>query len=456
MATKTVNDVPVEAKRVAFAVVAGLTAPILDTTIVTIAFDELTRTFDAGVGTVQWTGTAYLLALAVAVPLAGWVATRFGSRRAWQAGLMLFLLGSILCASAWNLHALIAFRVVQGLGAGLLFPLMTSILVAASGGRALGRLVAMVSLPTALGPILGPVVGGVILHWLNWHWMFLVNIPVCLVALVMSWRIPDDRRPDAPRLDWIGLLLMAPGLAGLLLGLSNASAGIARADVLVPFAVGVVLLGVFAWRSGRGASLVDVGILRLRNVAASSAGLFFFSLASFGAMLALPLYFQQVRGESVLGAALILIPQGVGALASRMLAGRLTDSMGARWVAVAGFAVVAVATVPFACADETTGFVWLGVWLLVRGLGLGMLLSPVMASAFVGLAGEKRHDASIVSRAFQQVGGSVGTAVAAVVITAGVTATAGFRDAFWWMTALAVVGGLAALWLPGVEKSSAL
>ncbi|MGO3325754.1 DHA2 family efflux MFS transporter permease subunit [Gordonia sp. (in: high G+C Gram-positive bacteria)] len=455
MTTTVKDEVPAEAKRVAVAVIAGLIAPILDTTIVTIAFDELTRDLDAGVDTVQWTSTAYLLALAVAVPLAGWAATRYGSRRAWQTGVVAFLLGSLLCAAAWNVQALIAFRVIQGFGAGLLFPLMTSILVAAGGGRALGRLVAMVSLPTALGPILGPVIGGLILHWLDWHWLFLVNVPVCVVALAFSRRIPDDRRADAPRLDWIGLLLMAPGVAALLLGLSNAHTGIVHNAVLVPAAIGVALLAVFAVRSmrARGATLLDVGVLAVRNVAASSIGLFFFGLATFGAMLALPLYFQQVRGETVLGAALILIPQGVGALASRSIAGRFTDSIGARSVAVAGFAVVAVATVPFALADDATSLIWLGGALFVRGLGLGMLLSPVMASAFVGLSNDYRHDASMATRTFQQLGGSVGTAMVAVVITAGATVSAGFRDAFWWTAALTVVGGVLAVLLPGRSSS---
>ncbi len=124
--------------------------------------------------------------------------------------LVLFLAGSVMCAASWNIDSLIAFRVIQGFGAGLIMPLMTSILVAASGGVALGRLVAMVSLPTALGPILGPVVGGIILNWLDWRWLFLVNVPLCIAALILARRIPADRSSAAP-LDILGLLLLAPG-----------------------------------------------------------------------------------------------------------------------------------------------------------------------------------------------------------------------------------------------------
>ncbi len=454
MSTQTLDAIPAEAKRVAVAVIAGLIAPILDTTIVTIGFDRLAAAMSASVDTIGWTNTGYLLALAVAVPLAGWSAMRFGSRTVWRTGLAVFLLGSVLCAAAWNIHALIVFRVLQGLGAGLLFPLMTSVLVAASGGLALGRLVAMVSVPTALGPILGPVVGGVILNWLDWRWLFLVNVPVCLVALALSNRIPDDRSNDRTPLDWVGLLLLAPGLVGVLLGLSNVHAGVVRADVLIPAAIGVVLLGGFVIRglTSHRPMLVDVRVLGRGPVASSSVALFFFGVASFGAMLALPLYLQQIRGDTVLAAAFVLVPQGVGALASRTIGGRLTDAIGARWVAVGGFTVVAIATIPFALAQVDTPMWWLMTALFVRGLGLGVLLSPIMSASFVGLPPDMKHDASMITRTFQQIGGSVGTAIVAVVLTAGAAGVAGFRDAFWWTVVLTAVGALLALRMPGNNR----
>ncbi|QUD81382.1 multidrug efflux MFS transporter [Gordonia polyisoprenivorans] len=443
------QGVPREVRRVAIAVIVGLVAPILDTTIVTIALDALSRDLHATVSTVQWVSTGYLLALAVAVPLAGWAATRFGSRAAWTAGLVLFFAGSVMCAASWNIDSLIAFRVIQGFGAGLIMPLMTSILVAASGGVALGRLVAMVSLPTALGPILGPVVGGIILNWLDWRWLFLVNVPLCIAALILARRIPADRSSAAP-LDILGLLLLAPGLAALLLGLSNAHNGIGQMDVIVPVAAGVVLTAAFTWHALRrsGVALVNVGELRRRSVSVSSLGLCFFGISSFGAMFLMPLYFQQIRGDSVLQAALVLIPQGVGALATRSLAGRFTDTIGARWVAVTGFAVVAAATVPFALAGDHTNTIWLMVVLLVRGFGLGTLLSPLMSAGFIGLPGSARHDVSMLNRTFQQVGGSFGTALLAVVLTAGMGSGTGFHDAFWWAAGLAAVGAAVSLLLP--------
>lgn len=442
-------------RRVAWSVIVGLIAPILDTTIVTIALETLGRDLDVPVSTIQWVSTGYLLALAVAVPLAGWAATRFGSRAAWISGLLIFLVGSVLCAAAWNAPSLIGFRIVQGLGAGLIMPLMTSILVTASRGVALGQVIALVSMPTALGPILGPVLGGVILNWLDWRWLFLINVPIVAVALYLARRIPGDRSAadsddHHARLDVVGLLLLAPGLALVLLGLSNAHVGLVRASVLVPILLGATALGTFVVRgvASPRAGIVDIRILAHRAVAASAAGLFAFGIASFGAMFLLPLFFQQVYGDSVLRAALCLIPQGVGAFVTRGLAGRLTDRFGGRWVAASGFVLVAAATVPFAVADAGTSPFWLMVALLFRGFGLGLLLSPIMAAGFIGVPDSARQDTSMLTRITQQLGGSFGTAILAVVVVSAASVGAGFAAAFWWSAVLAVFGAALALMLP--------
>ncbi len=443
-------DIDPALRRVAWAVIAGLAAPILDTTIVTIALARLGTDLHAPVSTVQWVSTGYLLALAVAVPISGWASARYGDRSAWVTGLSVFLIGSILCACAWDAPSLIAFRILQGLGAGLLFPLMTAILVAVGNGAPLGKVVAMVSMPVALGPILGPVLGGLVLTWLDWRWLFLINVPVCIVALVLAQRVPQRRDPARAHLDLVGLVLLAPGLAALLYGLSNAHNGIGRTDVLVPGLIGIGLMAAFVARGivAQGPTLVDVRVLVQRRVASASVALFFFGVASYAAMFVLPLFFQEVRGASVLAAALLLIPQGIGALATRSVAGRLTDTIGPRWVAVAGFVVVAAGTVPFALAGAATNEVWLMAALVVRGLGLGALIAPILASPFIGLDNAHRHDVSMITRIMQQLGGSFGTAVLAVVITAGATMTSGFHAALWWAVALAVVGAAVSTLLP--------
>jgi MFS family permease len=276
---------------------------------------------------------------------------------------------------------------------------MQTLAVRAAGGHASSRLMATVSLPIALGPILGPVIGGVILNWLSWRWLFLVNVPVIAVGLTLAWRLlPDDRgragsRSDAtrPRLDLIGLALLAPALAGILLGLSNLSrdGSIDHAGVLGWLLVGIALLaGFVAWvlhRRDR-QPIVDIRLLGLRSLGSASAVLFTAGATLYAALFLLPLYYQQLRGETVLHAGLIMIPQGIGALAARLIVGKLVDRFGVHAVTIASFLLAAAATVPFAFAGPHTSQWWLGAMLLIRGLGIGAVLIPSMSVADQGWA----------------------------------------------------------------------
>jgi EmrB/QacA subfamily drug resistance transporter len=454
--------------RLAVALVVGAMAPLFDSTIVSVALHTLGRDLHASVDTIQWVSTGYLLAMGVTVPLVGWLQVRVGGRRLWAAALVVFLLGSVLCSLSWDVSALIAFRVVQGVGAGAMLPLLTTLLMQAAGGRDVGRLMSIASLPTALGPILGPVIGGLILGAGSWPWLFWVNVPFAVVGLVLAWRwIPADGPVGSARLDVVGLLLLSPAVVGLLFGLSNAGRpdGFARPDAWVPLALGVVLLVAFVLRATRRgpAALVDLVLLRHRPLAAASTLMFLMGAALYGGMLLLPLSFQELRGVDALGAGLLLIPQGVGTLLSRTLAGRLTDRIGARTVAVVGFAIVLVATVPFAFADGDTDAWWIGAVLVVRGFGLGAVMIPVMAVGFVGLDRSEMPHASTITRLAQQLGGAFGTAVLAVVLAGAahgggaggaVAPAAAFQQAFWWAIGVTAFATGMAFLLPGRRRDS--
>src|SRR5215470_605747 len=187
------TKLPPQVRKALLALIAGGIAAILDSTMVTLALHTLVVTLHSGYGTIQWVTTSYLLAMAVAIPATGWAESRWGGKRVWMAALVLFVLGSVLSALAWSDTSLIGFRVLQGFAAGLIFPLMQTLGVRAAGGRASPSLIATVSLPLALGPILGPVIGGVILNWLSWRWLFLVNVPLIAIGLVLAWRLlPPD------------------------------------------------------------------------------------------------------------------------------------------------------------------------------------------------------------------------------------------------------------------------
>ena len=451
--------------KTALILIVGAMAVIFDTTIVSVALRTLAAKLDTSVATIQWVTTGYLLALAIAVPLSAWGLKRFGGKRLWLAALTVFLIGSIGSSLAWNVGSLIAWRVVQGAGGGIMFPLLTTLIMQAAGGRALGRTVTIIALPALLGPILGPLIGGAILTHLSWRFMFWVNVPFCAAGLILAARfMPADKPgPGTPRsrLDLAGLALLAPGVAAVILGLSNAGSadGFAHPDVIVPLAIGVALTAAFTAHALRlagrhGQPLVDVRVLARRPVASASAVLFFSGFSLYGAMLLLPLYYQEVRGVSPLTAGIMLVPQGVGALLSRGLAGRLTDKIGARPVAVAGFLIVAASTVPFALAGPHTSAWLLALCLVIRGFGLGAVTIPVMAVAFLGLDKQQIAHSSVVTRIAQQLGGSFGTAVLAVVLSGAITArygnlAIGFDIAFWWATGFSALAVLLSLWLPG-------
>jgi EmrB/QacA subfamily drug resistance transporter len=353
------TKLPPQVRNALLALIVGGIAAILDSTMVTLALHTLVVRLHSSDGTIQWVTTGYLLAMAVAIPTTGWAESRWGGKHVWMAALVLFAVGSVLSGLAWSDTSLIGFRVLQGFAAGLIFPLMQTLGVRAAGGRPSSRLIATVSLPLALGPILGPVVGGVILNWLSWRWLFLVNMPVIAVGLVLAWRLlpPDRRDPgaDRPCLDVIGLVLLAPALAGILLGLSNLSrdGGIGPTAVLVPLVAGVALLAAFcAWALAPGdrQPIVDIRLLRLRSLGTASTVLFTAGAAIYAAMFLLPLYYQQLRGQTVLHAGLLLIPQGVGSLVARFVVSKLVARLGARLITIGSFLLAAAATVPFALA----------------------------------------------------------------------------------------------------------
>jgi EmrB/QacA subfamily drug resistance transporter len=257
--------------RTIITVLVGGLAVLLDTTVVSVALNTLATDLRVSVATIQWVSTGYLLALGVSITLTGWAQRALGAKRLWMAALALFLIGSILSSLAWSASSLIAFRVVQGFGGGILMPLMSTIVMQAAGGKNIGRIMSVVGLPAVLGPILGPVIGGLILEDLDWSWLFWINVPFCVVGLALAARyLPADAPAKRAPLDVAGFLLLAPSLLGLLYGLSNASGsdGLTHADVLAPMISGLVLLALFvvwALRRGTGACSTCVCSSTLRT-----------------------------------------------------------------------------------------------------------------------------------------------------------------------------------------------
>jgi EmrB/QacA subfamily drug resistance transporter len=408
-------------RRVSIVLVLGAIVTAIDLTIVNIGVDTLHRELHRGVGSIQWVITAYSLALAAVIPLTGWAARRFGARRAYLVSLTLFTLGSTLCGLCSTLEQLVVCRVLQGLGGGMIMPLGLIILADAAGPARLGRAMGLMNGAAMFGPMMGPVFGGLILAHLGWQWIFFVNVPLGVAGLALGWRHLPAARLDGPvrPLDGIGLGLLGVGIPAITYGLSTMASGtgVTRAGVVAPIAGGLVLVAIFVRHALRiEHPLLDVRLYTNRIFAAASATTFVLSAGLLGAMVLMPLYFQQVRGLGVLDAGLLMLPQGLGLMTTTPLAGRLVDRMAAGPLTMIGLAVTLIGTAPLAFAGAHTPLIFLMIAIYVRGAGIGMTFTPTMKAALGALQREQVPDASPQLNVAQRVGGSIGTALLAVAL----------------------------------------
>jgi len=435
---------------VAGVVILGMTMSILDTTIVNVALNTLSRDLHSPLSQVQWVITGYLLALAAVIPVTGWAARRFGAKRVYMVSLVLFTAGSALCGLASSATSLVVFRVLQGVGGGMIMPVAMMIMAQVAGPRSMGRVMGIVSMPAMLAPILGPVVGGLILQNLHWSWIFFVNVPIGALAFVLGWRmLPQTDSGEAGRLDMLGLALLPTGSAAIVFAVSKLGSGAAlgAAEVVLPFLAGLVLITLFCLHALRAERpLLDIRLYANRVFAGASLTNFGLGAALFGAMILVPLYYQVVRGESVIATGLLTGPQGIGALVAMPLASRLTERFGGGRVALAGVSVLSLSTIPLAFVGASTSIAAISLILVVRGLSIGLCFMPAMAVAFASMRPDQISDATPQINALQRTGGAIGTAILAVVLQrASVHAltpaehASAFDTAYWWALGIALL-----------------
>jgi EmrB/QacA subfamily drug resistance transporter len=408
---------------IAGVVVLGAIMSILDITVVSVALETFQREFDATSAQVAWTMTGYTLALASVIPLTGWAADRFGTKRLYLLAVLLFTAGSVLCAVADSLNMLVAFRVVQGLGGGMLMPLGMTILTRAAGPDRVGRVMAVLGIPMLLGPIFGPILGGWLIDAASWHWIFLINLPIGIAALIYAAIVlPKDHVEPSETFDFVGMLLLSPGLAAFLYGVSTIpeTGTLWDAEVLVPMLIGAVLIVSFvpwALRAGNIHPLVELRLFRNKAMTVAVVAMMLFAIAFFGASLLFPLYFQQVRGEDALAAGVLLAPQGVGAMVTMPIAGALADRIGPGKIVMTGIATITVGMAAFTQVTDTTSYTFLLGALFVMGLGMGATMMPIMAAALATLTDHNIARGSTLMNITQQVAASIGTALFSVLLT---------------------------------------
>jgi EmrB/QacA subfamily drug resistance transporter len=450
------------------AIMLGAFMVALDMTMVNVALHALVREFSASVTTIQWVSTGYLLAMAMVIPVSGWAIGRFGARTSWVASLLLFIGGSVLCGLAWSPGSLIAFRVLQGLGGGMLMPLAQTILAQAAGPQRIGRVMAAVGVPAMLGPVLGPVLGGVIVSDATWRVMFYLNVPVCLAAVLVAYRVAMPQTKASARgtrLDALGLALLSPGLAAVIYGLTQTGGygGFSDVHVLVPIAAGVALLIAFARRSlTHGNPLIDLRLFAARTFSAPAAVVLLFSVAMLGVGLLLPLYYQQVRHQSALDTGLLLAPGGIGMAAALIVSGKLSDRLGARPIVLTGLLLSGISTLAYSQVGAHTSLLLMSALLVLNGAGIGSALVPSLASPYRGLRPQQIPNATSTIRILQQLGGSVGVAVLAVVLQRqlgaqahhGANLAAAYGHTFWWALLFIALAAIPTLLLPRSHASS--
>jgi EmrB/QacA subfamily drug resistance transporter len=457
--------------RIAIVVILGAIMSVLDTTIVNVALRTLSLDLHTSIDGIQWVVTGYLLALAAVIPVSGWAAARFGARRMYLISLVLFTAGSALCGLAWSPESLIGARVLQGLGGGMLMPIGQMVLVRAAGPRNMARVMSFIGVPIILAPVFGPTLGGLLLEHAGWQWIFLVNLPIGIIAVFATLKLMPrgeaGSKAVAGKLDATGLGLVATGLVGITYGLSESgSAGSLTANsVVVPFLIGAALVTAFVIRALRiDNPLLDIRLYANRAFAAASVTMVCIGAALFGAMILMPLYFQTVRGEDAVVTGLLLAPQGIGAAIAMRASARVTERLGGGLTSLIGGAITVAATLPFVLIGAGTSYWLISAAMVVRGFGIGMSMMPAMTAAYAVLRPDQINHAAPQLNVLQRVGGSIGTAIFAVILQSGITglgpnpshaAVAGqFAATYWWVLGVSTLALIPAVVLAAVERGA--
>jgi EmrB/QacA subfamily drug resistance transporter len=414
-------------------VVLGAIMSILDITVVSVGLRTFQNAFHATAAQVAWTMTGYTLALATVIPLTGWAADRFGTKRLYLLAVVLFTAGSVLCSTAGSLQLLVTYRVLQGLGGGMLMPLGMTILTRAAGPERVGRVMAVLGIPMLLGPIFGPILGGWLIDIASWHWIFLINLPIGILAAIYAWVVlPKDDVSPSETFDWVGMLLLSPGLALFLFGISSVPEaqqkregwhvlGLYLSDrVWISALIGLVLIVAFvpwALRKHNIHPLIDLRLFAHKEITIAVVAMALFAMAFFGATLLFPLYFQQVQGDSPLKSGWLLAPQGFGAMITMPIAGVLADKIGPGKVVLTGLVLDVVGMGFFAFVGSHDSYAFLLTGLVIMGLGMGATMMPIMSAALAKLTDANIARGSTLMNITQQVAASIGTALFSVLLT---------------------------------------
>jgi EmrB/QacA subfamily drug resistance transporter len=453
---------------VAAVFVAGLFMDILDTTIVNVALPTLGREFHASTSSIEWIVVGYLLSLAVWIPASGWIGDRFGTKRTFLFALATFTLASALCGQARSLTELVVFRVLQGVGGGMLTPVGTAMLFRAFPPAERARASTILIIPTVLAPASGPVLGGLLVDKASWRWIFYVNLPIGVAAFIFgALFLHEHKEHTAGRFDVPGFVLSGGGLALVLFALSQGPThGWTSAEVLLTGVGGILAFTALVMVELRVVEpMLQLRLFRDRMFrSANLASLF--SYASFaGLLFLLPLFLQQLRGLSALQSGLTTFPQAFGVMISSQIVGRLYPRIGPRRLMVGGLAGAAATVTLFLFVDLNTSLWWIRALMFTRGICMAFAFVPLQAATYTTISSSDTGRASALYSTQRQVAAALGVAALATVLASRATRVSGlapqdglsaFHIAFAASGGLALLGSLAALLVRDEDAASTM
>jgi DHA2 family multidrug resistance protein len=408
---------------VTLVVIFGAFMSILDQTIVNIAIPRLQNAFGANLNGVQWVLTAYILTQGVVTPTTAFFADRFGTKRFYIIALTLFTAGSALCGLAWSLPILIFFRVLQGVGGACLFPLAITMLYREFPPQQRGLAGGLFAIAALLAPAVGPTLGGYFITYMDWQWIFFVNVPIGIAGIILAIiLLREVRTGTQTRFDIPGFLLAAVGLASVLYGLSDASTdGWGSAKVLGSLIGGAIVLSCFVVfelnlaRRGK-QPLLDLRLFANGPFLSSNITNMLVTFAFFGGIFLFPIYLQNLRGLNAFQAGLLLLPQAFASIVAALIGGRIVDRFGVRVVVIPGLALMAFASWQLSYLTLTTPYGWLQALFVIRGLALGLIIQPLNLSALSDIHPRKFAQASSLFTVIRFVSTSLGIAVLATLV----------------------------------------
>jgi EmrB/QacA subfamily drug resistance transporter len=427
---------------------------VLDSVVVITALPRMQRDLHVSLSSLQWTLNAYGIAFAAGIITAAALGDRLGRRRVFTTGLGLFAAASVACALAPNLSELVAARTVQGLGGAVVLPLSLTILTAAFPVKRRGMIVGIYGGLAGLAVAMGPIVGGAVTQGIDWHWIFWLNVPIGIVAVVLGVRLLPESYGARDRLDLVGVGLVTAGVVALVWALSRANqVGWSSAEVVGTLVAGVVLLVAFvAWESSVREPMLPLRMFAARDFAIGNLTTFLMSGAIFAGGLLVTEEFQLARHFSPVSTGVRLLPFFATPMLISPLAGALSDRIGRRPIIVAGLTMLTAGFAWVAWRGSlSTSWVELMIALLIAGIGISMALPTVPTAVLSAVAPDEMGKASGINYMAQRFGAVFAIAIGSTVfathggLSSPATVTAGFKPALWACVVFAGLGTLSAL-----------